>query len=298
VPIGVPGEVCIGGASVARGYLNKSELTAEKFLPDPFSKDPGARMYRTGDLARFAEDGNIEFLGRIDNQVKIRGFRVELGEIETMLLAHESVREAVVVAREAAKGDRRLVAYVVSETAESNALRQELRTFLKRRMPEYMVPSDFVLLDAIPLTSNGKINHRALPEVDASAGEFGSSCEAPRSEVEEKMAELWCGVLKRGRVGIHDNFFELGGHSLLATQLVSRLRETFRVELPLRRLFESPTVAELSAIVVQLEGVRQEVPDIIRTTSNTEELLAKIDELSDEEVEALLSRELAEKSSE
>jgi amino acid adenylation domain-containing protein len=261
VPIGVPGELYIGGAGVARGYLNRPELTAEKFIPDPFSAEPGARMYKTGDLARYRPDGNIEFLGRADRQVKIRGFRIELGEIEVALGQHPAVREAVVLAREDTPGDpsasllteKRLVAYVVAER-EPLPTTTDLRNFLKEKLPEYMVPAVFMLLDALPLMPNGKIDRRALPSPDRSRPELGKAFVAPRTPTEESLAEIWAQLLNIERVGVHDNFFDLGGHSLLATQLVSRMREAFQVEIPLRRLFEMPTVAGLAE---SIEAARQ-----------------------------------------
>ncbi|MGZ3461732.1 MAG: amino acid adenylation domain-containing protein, partial [Archangium sp.] len=208
LPPGVPGELFISGDGLARGYLGSSSLTAERFLPNPFSSTPGARMYRTGDLARHRQDGVLEFLGRIDNQVKVRGFRIELSEVEAALLSHPSVREAVVVAREDSPGLKRLVAYV---TGESQALGSEaLRAFLKQRLPEYMVPSAFMHLEALPLTSNAKVDRKALPAPD-SRPELAQQFVAPRDEVEQKLASLWAAVLRLERVGIHDNFFELGG---------------------------------------------------------------------------------------
>ena len=242
VPPGVPGELFIAGDGLARGYLGSSHLTAERFLPNPFSSSPGARMYRTGDLARHRQDGVLEFLGRIDNQVKVRGFRVELAEVESALLSHASVREAVVIAREDSPGLKRLVAYVTGEALGS----ESLRAFLKQRLPEYMVPSAFVHLASLPLTSHGKVDRKALPSPD-SRPELAQQFVAPRNEVEQKLASLWAEVLRLERVGVHDNFFELGGHSLLATRAISRLRSTFGVELPLRDLFDAPTVAALGA---------------------------------------------------
>ncbi|HZH15045.1 MAG TPA: amino acid adenylation domain-containing protein, partial [Archangium sp.] len=243
VPPGVPGELFIAGDGLARGYLGGSHLTAERFLPNPFSASPGARMYRTGDMARHRQDGVLEFLGRIDNQVKVRGFRVELAEVESALLSHTSVREAVVVAREDSPGLKRLVAYV---TGEAQSLGTEaLRAFLKQRLPEYMVPSAFVHLASLPLTSHGKVDRKALPSPD-SRPELVQQFVAPRNEVEQTLTSLWAEVLGLERVGVHDNFFELGGHSLLATQAISRIRGAFSVELPLRDLFDAPTVAALS----------------------------------------------------
>ncbi|MFL5357614.1 amino acid adenylation domain-containing protein, partial [Archangium sp.] len=243
VPAGVPGELFISGDGLARGYLGSSSLTAERFLPNPFSSASGARMYRTGDLARHRHDGVLEFLGRIDNQVKVRGFRIELAEVESALLSHASVREAVVVAREDSPGLKRLVAYV---TGDAQALGTEaLRAFLKQRLPEYMVPSAFVHLEALPLTSHGKVDRKALPVPD-SRPELAQAFVAPRNDVEQKLASSWAEVLRLERVGIHDNFFELGGHSLLATQAISRIRSAFEIALPLRELFDAPTIATLS----------------------------------------------------
>jgi len=249
LPIGIAGQMHIGGVGLARGYLNRPELTAEKFIPDPFSAEPGARLYKTGDLARYLPDGNIEFLGRGDHQVKIRGFRIELGEVEAALGHHPAVRKAAVLAREDAPGEKRLVAYVVADsTAEA------LRRFLKDKLPDHMVPAVFVLLDTLPMLSNGKIDRRALPAPDRTRPELGEAFVAPRTSTEELLAEIWAQVLDIERVGIHDNFFDLGGHSLLATQLVSRMREVFQLEFPLRRLFEAPTVAGLAE---GIEAARQ-----------------------------------------
>ncbi|HEU4559433.1 MAG TPA: amino acid adenylation domain-containing protein, partial [Longimicrobium sp.] len=246
-PVGSPGELYIGGVQVARGYQGRAAMTAERFVPDPFSGEGGARLYRTGDRARWRADGAIEYLGRLDFQVKVRGFRIELGEIEAVLRGHESVTDCVVIAR-AKTGEQRLVAYVVGD-ADAEALRAHLR----RRLPEYMVPSAFVFLDALPLTPNGKLDRKALP-----APEYASAEEkyvAPRTPVEEVLAGIWAGVLRLERVGVEESFFELGGHSLLATRVVSRVREVFGVELPLRALFEGPTVAELAVRVEEMRRV-------------------------------------------
>jgi acyl-CoA synthetase (AMP-forming)/AMP-acid ligase II len=220
VPIGVPGELHIGGDSLAKGYLNSAELSAEKFIPNPFSQKPGARLYKTGDKVRYLPDGNIEFLGRIDNQVKIRGFRIELGEIETLLAQHPGIRETVVIAREDLAGDKRLVAYVVAQPTPPSS--SQLRSFLQERLPHYMVPSAFVWLDNMPLTPNGKVNRRALPAPDASSISVEAEFVAPTNPTEEILAAIWTEVLGSERVGIHDNFFELGGHSLLVIQVISR----------------------------------------------------------------------------
>jgi amino acid adenylation domain-containing protein len=241
-PIGVAGELYLGGEGLARGYLSRPELTAEKFVPHPFSKDGGERLYRTGDLARWLAGGELEYLGRIDNQVKLRGFRIELGEIEAVLKAHSVVRESVVVV-----SDNRLVAYVVAEDSEVTT--NELRSYLKERLPEYMVPSVFVTLAELPLTANGKIDRRRLPQPDASRPELEAGYVAPVTEVEQSVAGIWADVLGLDRVGVNDNFFELGGHSLLATTIAARIYELFEIELPLRTLFEAPTVATLATAI-------------------------------------------------
>ncbi|MBI6744818.1 amino acid adenylation domain-containing protein [Pseudomonas syringae] len=245
VPIGVSGEIHIGGIGVARGYLNRPELTAERFLEDPFSTEPAARMYRSGDLGRWLADGNIEYLGRNDDQVKLRGYRIELGEIESQLAGCPGVREAVVLAREHRPGDKRLVAYL---TAQEGAVLSatQLREQLSQGLAEYMIPSAFVTLTRFPLTPNGKLDRRALPapEDDAYASR---GYEAPVGEIEHALAEIWQALLGLERVGRHDHFFELGGHSLLAVQLVSCMRQRFKVEVALGDLFMHPTICELAA---------------------------------------------------
>jgi amino acid adenylation domain-containing protein len=285
VPAGVAGELYVGGAGVARGYLGRPQLTAERFVADPFSADPGARLYRTGDLGRWLADGTVEFLGRVDAQVKVRGYRIEPGEIEARLLERDGVSEAVVVAREDGAGNRRLVAYVVGD-AEMDALRAHLR----QNLPEYMVPSAFVFLDALPLTPSGKLDRRALP-----APELASAAEryvAPRTPTEEVLAGIWAELLRLERVGVTESFFELGGHSLLATRLVSRVRQVFGVEVPLRALFEGPTVAELARVVAErgesaLAGpVAEPAPG---PEASPHHLLAVMDELSEEELDRLLA---------
>ncbi|WP_460203568.1 amino acid adenylation domain-containing protein [Scytonema sp. NUACC21] len=245
VPIGVPGELYIGGDGLARDYLNRPQLTAEKFIPNPFSSKPGERLYKTGDHARYLPNGNIEYLGRLDNQVKIRGFRIELAEIESVLQQHPGVRESVVIAREDVPGNKRLVAYVVVNETSGSTI-GELHHFLKAKLPEYMVPSAIVILETLPLTPNGKVDRRALPVPETTRPELSGKFVKPRTPIEEMLAVTWADILGVQNIGIHDNFFELGGHSLLATQVVSRLRDTFCVELPLRVLFEAPTVAGLA----------------------------------------------------
>jgi amino acid adenylation domain-containing protein len=253
VPPGVAGEMYVGGAGVARGYLNCPDLTAERFVPHPFSAEPGARLYRTGDLARHLPNGDIEYLGRLDRQVKIRGFRVELGEIEAALTRHEAVRECVLVAQDNQSEQQSLVAYVV---AGADAISGgELRALLKQKLPDHMIPSAFVYLDKLPLTANGKLDHRALPAPHHS--HLSQSFVAPRSSAETMLAAIWSAVLKVDRVGIHDNFFELGGNSLLATQVISRVRDAFKLELPVRSLFETARLTDFSSLVERIEQGRQ-----------------------------------------
>ena len=221
----------IGGDGLARGYLNRPELTAEKFIPNPFSDRPGSRLYKTGDLARYLPDGNIEFLGRIDNQVKIRGYRIELGEIETVLRQHPAVRETVVIAREDQPGDKRLAAYVVPDK-KSTITTNDLQGFLKKKLPDYMIPSVFVHLDTLPLTVNGKVDHRALPAPDNNTPETGRTYVAPRNKLEIQLTEIWEKILGVHPIGVTDNFFDLGGHSLLAVQLTSEIKKITSKDFP------------------------------------------------------------------
>jgi amino acid adenylation domain-containing protein len=244
VPVGVAGELYLGGAGLARGYLDRADLTAEKFVPDPFSPTPGARLYRTGDLARYDNDGALDFIGRLDTQVKVRGFRVELGEIEAALARHPSVREAVVVARADEPGDTRLVAYVVSDEPQLSG--SVLRVFLKEQLPDYLIPAAFVTLAALPLTASGKVNRLALPPPDAARPETAGDYVAPRAGVEQRLAQLWAEVLRVERVGVHDNFFDLGGHSILLIQIRSKLRDVFDRDVPMADLFKYPTVSLLA----------------------------------------------------
>nr|VFJ75373.1 MAG: amino acid adenylation domain-containing protein [Candidatus Kentron sp. FW] len=276
VPIGVPGELYIGGAGVARGYLNRPELTAERFIPDPFSDAPNARLYRTGDLCRYLPDGTIEYLGRIDTQVKIRGFRIELGEVENALLAHPDVREAVVDAR--GEGvDKQLVAWVgwgelgnpnegvsIPDSVGVRSSPQptnELRAHLRASLPDWMVPARFVFVDTLPLTPSGKIDRRALPAPEATDSP-GTEYIAPISPTEELLAQLWSAVLKRETIGRFDNFFDLGGHSLLATQLISRVRDSLQVELPVRVVFEHPELSALAGAIESSSGLSSQLPPI------------------------------------
>jgi acyl-coenzyme A synthetase/AMP-(fatty) acid ligase/acyl carrier protein len=236
VPVSVPGELYLAGACLAHGYLNRSALTAERFIPHPFSSEPGARLYKTGDLARYRKDGNIEFIGRNDFQVKIRGKRIELGEIEVTLTRHESVRDAVVTLRQdASGGEKRLVAYVVFNPGCTIETRQ-LRDYVRGKLPDYMLPSAFVTLAAFPLTTSGKVDRLALPAPERNL-EIEEGYVAPRGALEEVLSTIFAEVLKLELIGVHDNFFELGGHSLSATQIVSRVREAFQVELQLCRVW-------------------------------------------------------------
>lgn len=244
VPLGVKGELYIGGNSLARGYLNRSKLTQEKFICNPFNSQPGARLYKTGDFARYRSDGTIEFLGRTDNQVKIRGYRIELEEIEAVLRQFPQVKQAIVIQHQDDTSQKRLVAYVVTQPGQtSNAT--ELRHFIQQKLPEYMVPSAFVFLKSLPLTQNGKVDRKALPAPDQ-ASDSTVSFVAPRTPLEAVLADIWAELLKVSRVGVHDSFFDLGGHSLLMTQLLVRVRETFQTDLSLSRLFATPTIAGLA----------------------------------------------------
>jgi amino acid adenylation domain-containing protein len=252
VPIGVPGELHIAGAGLAWGYLNRSELTRERFIPNPFSDKPGAGLYKTGDLARYLPSGDIEYLGRIDHQVKIRGFRIELGEIEAILSQHQQVRDVVVIAREDQAGNKRLVAYIVPALGQVVTVK-ELLQYLRTRLPDYMVPQHFVELQALPVTPNGKIDRRALPAPEYDSAVSGQDYIAPRTPTEIALANIWTTVLGRKCIGAQDSFFDIGGHSLLAIQVVSRVRNALQVELPVWVLFEAPI---LGALAERIEALR------------------------------------------
>ena len=277
VPVGVAGELCIGGTGLARGYLNQPKQTAERFVRNPFSPDLEARIYRTGDLARFLPDGNIEFLGRIDAQVKIRGFRVEPAEIESVLKQHPAVAQAAVVSYESEPGEKKLAAYIV---ARSQMRPEDCRAFLLQKLPEYMVPSAFVFINSLPLTANGKLDTRALPAAEQQSRIRETI--APRTPDEEKLAQIWQEVLKRDQVGVTDNFFELGGHSLLATQIISRIRNGLRVQMPLHAFLQNPTIAALAEQLPQCPPVESEQEEMAR-------LLQELEGISDEEAERLLA---------
>ena len=268
VPVGVTGELFIGGLQLARGYLNRPELTAERFLPDPFAAEIGhanARMYKTGDLGRWLSNGSIEFLGRNDNQVKIRGFRIELGEIEARLLDHPGLREAVVLAREDARGDKRLVAYV---TSDADVSAQDLRAHLARSLPDYMVPAAYVRLEAMPLTPNGKLDRRALPAPEDDA--FGKRAyEEPQGPIETAIAAIWAELLHIERVGRYDNFFELSGHSLLALQLASRIRSRLGTEVALAEVFAQPTLEAFAERILDTQLAEYDLNDLMTVPGST-----------------------------
>ncbi|MBP0020802.1 MAG: amino acid adenylation domain-containing protein [Cyanobacteria bacterium SBLK] len=292
VAIGMPGELYLGGDGLARGYLNRPDLTAEKFVPIPDTlkksiatspQEPNRAnyLYKTGDLGRYLPDGNIEFLGRIDTQVKLRGFRIELGEIEAILNQSPDVSQVTITVREDIPGEKWLVAYLVPKQAQQELDLTELRHFLQQKLPTYTIPAAFVVLDALPLTANGKIDRRALPAPDRSQSNRIAHFVAPQTTTEREIATIWQEVLGLEQIGITDNFFELGGHSLLATQVVSRLRETYRTELPVGSLFENPTIAELAEHVVGQQLEQAELDDL-------EQILEEVTQLSDDEVKQQL----------
>jgi amino acid adenylation domain-containing protein len=264
-PMGVVGELYVGGECVGRGYLNEAGKTSEYFIPDAFARVAGTRLYKSGDLARYLPDGNLEYLARIDHQVKIRGFRIEPGEIEAAIRRHPLVAEVVVVAREDTPGEKRLVAYLVARPETTLSI-SDLRDFLRRELPEYMAPAAYVALDALPLTENGKLDRQALPAPEGTSSELERGYVAPRTLVEQRLAEIWSQVLGVDQVGVHSDFFDLGGHSLLATQVMSRARSAFQVELPLRILFEHPTISELGRKVEQAIGIGSgfQAPPLVR----------------------------------
>ena len=272
VPIGVTGEIYIAGDGLARGYRKRPSLTAERFIPNPFSTQPGQRMYKTGDVGRYLADGNIEYLGRNDHQVKVRGFRIELGEIEDALNQHPTIHNAVVTAHQDNADFSFLVAYLVASDPTTTPEISRLRQHLGQTLPDYMIPNAFIYLDAFPLTPNGKIDRNALPAPGREQLQSEKGFVPPSNEFEEILAEVWAEVLPIKQIGIHDNFFNLGGHSLLATQVVSRVRDRFEIELPVRTLFEAPTIAELS---IQVELI----------------LIAEIEALDEAEANELLAEE-------
>ncbi|MEH2048358.1 amino acid adenylation domain-containing protein [Nostoc sp.] len=255
VPVGVPGELHIGGIGLARGYLNRPDLTTEKFILNPFSHQPHSRLYKTGDLARYLDDGNMEYLGRIDNQVKIRGFRIELGEIEAALSQHDDLQASCIIAREDSPGNKRLVAYVVPHQGQTLTL-SELRSFLLSKLPKYMMPHTFVILESLPLTPNGKVDHRSLP-APQSRGELEVSFVAPRTQIEQTLAQIWAKVLRLEQVGIHDNFFEVGGDSILSIQVITRANQV-GINLSVKQLFGHQTIAELATVAGTTKAIEVE----------------------------------------
>ncbi|GCE23090.1 non-ribosomal peptide synthetase [Dictyobacter kobayashii] len=297
-PIGVPGEIFVGGAGNARGYLHKPDLTAQRFVPHPFSSVPGARLYRTGDRARYLADGSLEYLGRLDFQVKLRGFRIELGEIEAALLAHADVREVVVLLHEDQAGEKQLTAYLVTRSAQALAI-DTLRQYLQGKLPAYMIPAFFVFLESLPLTTNGKVDRRALPAPQVQQTKLEELVQ-PRTTTEATLMSIWKTVVNVEAMGVHDNFFELGGHSLIAARIMSRIRDTFHVELSLRALFDAPTVASLAAIIdgALQEQAADEVVEVETSNELTQEevddLIGKLDQLSAGEIDVLLAQTLNE----
>jgi surfactin family lipopeptide synthetase C len=279
-PVGVPGELCISGIGLAWGFFDRPGMTAEKFVPNPYRA--GQRMYRTGDRVRSLPTGEIEFLGRTDYQVKIRGIRIELGEIEMVLSRHSSVRDAIVIAHKGPAEDKRLVAYLVAKEGQEPDP-ASLRIFLSELLPSFMVPAVFVILDHLPLTPNGKVDRSALPAPETARLLSGTPTPGPRNAVEEILAGFWVELLGKDSIGIHDNFFDLGGHSLLATQLVSRVRDAFQLDFPLRRVFEAPTIAELAQSLLRDDAFGQHVERIAP-------LLLNVGRLSEHEVEEWLER--------
>jgi amino acid adenylation domain-containing protein len=296
VPVGVPGELLVGGAGVAGGYWKRPDLTAEKFITNPFRSTPGARLYKTGDLARFLPDGNIDYLGRVDHQVKLRGFRIELGDIEAALASHPAVQEAVVVAREDVPGEKRLVAYYTASNADAKATGvAKLRAHLSSKLPDYMVPAAYVQMERMPLTANGKLDRKALP-VPGGGAYAVRGYEAPQGEIEMRLAQIWADVLKIDRFGRNDNFFELGGHSLLAMQVMVRIRRVFELELPVRSMFEADTIAGLAGELQKAQALgfkarahmAQLRPGSPAASPSREALLAQLDNLSAAELQSLL----------
>ncbi len=267
VPIGVPGELYIGGAGLARGYFHRPELTREKFIAHPFNDEPGARLYKTGDLVRYLADGSIEFLGRLDHQIKLRGFRIELGEIEATLGQHDAVREALVMAHQNERDEKYLVAYVVPQQGQQ-VTPNELRGFLKEHLPEYMVPSDFLLLEAMPLTPNGKVDRRALPAPDLARRTAGETFVPPVLAVHQKLVEIWEDVLNVRPIGIKDNFFSLGGHSLLAARLSDRIEQVFGKKLPLATFFAGATIERLSEVLQDEQQVTSPRTSVVRVKAS------------------------------
>ncbi|MGD9898613.1 MAG: amino acid adenylation domain-containing protein [Calditrichaceae bacterium] len=281
VPVGIPGELHIGGSALAVGYLNQHELTAEKFIKNPFGKENGSLLYKTGDLARYLSDGNIEFLGRVDNQVKIRAFRIELGEIEAALNQCSGVSRSIVTAREDSPGTKRLIAYYITERNQDLPV-TELRGAIHKRLPDYMIPSAFIRVDQFPLSPAGKIDRGALPVPENLRPDLESAFVIPRTPTEKKIAAIAGQLLKIDKIGVYDNFFELGGHSMLATQFISRLRESFNVEIPLRSVFENPTVDGMMRVITESQSLGEDQEEL-------ENILSELEGLSEEEVQKIIN---------
>ncbi|MGD9488077.1 MAG: amino acid adenylation domain-containing protein [Calditrichaceae bacterium] len=281
LPVGIPGELHIGGNALAIGYLNQPELTAEKFINNPFGKESGILLYKTGDLARYLPDGNIEFLGRADNQVKIRAFRIELGEIEAALNQCGGISRSIVTAIEDSSGVKRLIAYYINGKNQDLPVK-ELRGSIQKRLPDYMIPSAFIRMDQFPLSPAGKIDRRALPVPDNLRPELESAFVTPRTPTEKKIAGIAGQLLKIEKIGVYDNFFELGGHSMLATQFISRLRESFNVEIPLRSVFENPTVDGMMRVITESQSMGEDQKEL-------DNMLAELESLSEEEVQKIIN---------
>lgn len=285
VPTGVYGEICIAGEGLARGYLNRPDVTAEKFIPNAFSRQGGRRLYRTGDVGRRLPHGEIEFAGRTDHQVKVRGFRIELAEIEAVLSRYDGINDAVVTVREDEQLDKYLVGYIVS-AHEPPPSSSELRAHLKATLPDYMIPSAFVVLNELPRTPNGKVDRRSLPAPDGVEQKPEAVYVPPRTIVEEALAGIWSHILRVERVGMLDNFFELGGHSILAIRLLAQIEEAFEIKLPLRSLFEEPTIEAMERLMQADGGQRERI-------EQTAGLLLKLASMSDSELESTLSQKRA-----
>jgi hypothetical protein len=293
VPVGIPGELYISGIGLARGYHNRPELSAERFLPNPFSIKKGARMYRSGDLVKYLSTGDIEFIGRVDNQVKIRGFRIELGEIESVISNYPGIKESIVIVREDSPGKKQIVSYTVSKNETIDI--GELKSFIRTKLPEYMVPVAYVLIDKLPLTPSKKIDYKSLPIPGIADTTIRSEFVEPRTETERIMAEIGKEILGIEKMGVHDNFFELGGHSLLATQFISRIKDSFKKELSLKVLFKNPTIAGLSLELENInlidESNKRNIEKQSRGSSDLDELVYELVNLSNEEVVAQLNKE-------
>jgi acyl carrier protein len=292
---GVIGEMYVGGGGVTRGYLGRAELTAERFLPDPFSNKPGSRMYKSGDLGREIRGGEIEYIGRGDGQVKIRGYRIEVEEIEWRIKEVNGVKEAAVIVKEDEGGEKRLVGYAVMREGEEVS-EEEIRRYVKEKLPEYMVPVAIMKLGGLPMTENGKLDRGRLPDVVRKVADKAAGYEEPRTAIERELAAIWSDILGVEQVGAYDNFFDLGGHSLLVMQTVARVREAFSINLPLASIFESPTLANLANIIEELRGdtarIKPQPAEMIpRRSKSTVEQIEELSRLSEEEAQTLVESE-------